>query len=796
LYDRVFRNKTPESDTMTEPTAATPPPHAHAPRFTVIVPTYNRAALLPRALDSILSQTGDDVEILVIDDGSTDDTPAALARYGERIHALRQDHAGTFAACRRAYHAARGPWLIFVDSDDRLRPGAIAALRAAADAYPAARLVLARVCYVGQDGRETLSRHLPLSADPLANFAAFARGRFKAVIAGGLVQKAALTPFDGDHDYPHSMDTAVLGAALLHPCAQIDAVTLDVIAHPHRLRDDVGSIHRSGLRLADLLFTPAAVPPEAMRHRRAFVSTLERERARAYHRAGWHGEAWRAYARAVAASPSALADTRNLRRAAGSLARDLLRAPEGPSAAPPAHWLTGHRRPIWDDTVGFLRQCAAMRSPAVRLRLRPRTYLLLEPADGRHVLVANSRAYHKTGILRVDPVLAGGLIGANPPHHTQARRDFPFNFHRLAFDAFIPWAADTAARHLDAWAGPLAAEPGGGPGIVDVGFALRRLCADITGQVVLGCRDLDRTEHLTLLLRDAHQCSRRELRANLRWPSIPAPAWVPLRRRRKYAALRRGLTAWLDAHMRQTGADGPDVLAAMRRAQPAAAAAALRDPVLMIFLAVLEPVSVTLTWALELLADHPAVQDRVAAEAAAVFAGRAPTAEHVAGLRYTAAVVSETTRLYPNEWLLTRRATAEDRLPSGLRVRRGEEVMVSPYLFGHDGRFFPDPESFNPDRFASPPTWPTGAYIPFGAGPRACLGEQFARRELTLLLAMIVARYRFDPHPPGRGVLESPNLFSTQAAESRLSLRVSPRTAAAEGPPESAAGAPGVEVRP
>jgi glycosyltransferase involved in cell wall biosynthesis len=103
------------------------------PRFSIIVATYNYDAYLRRALDSIVAQDGDDFEVLVVDDGSTDQTHEIVQDYGSRVRYFRQEHSGTFAACRIGARAARGQYILFIDADDRLRPGALAALRAAAD---------------------------------------------------------------------------------------------------------------------------------------------------------------------------------------------------------------------------------------------------------------------------------------------------------------------------------------------------------------------------------------------------------------------------------------------------------------------------------------------------------------------------------------------------------------------------------------------------------------------------------------------------------------------------------------
>lgn len=212
----------------------------------------------------------------------------------------------------------------------------------------------------------------------------------------------------------------------------------------------------------------------------------------------------------------------------------------------------------------------------------------------------------------------------------------------------------------------------------------------------------------------------------------------------------------------------------LKSAPVSTSASDLRERLVMLFLAALEPVSTTLSWGLRLLADHPVVQDRIVEEVRCVGQQAGGTIADVFTLRYTSMVLDEILRLYPNEWLLTRRAVKEDRLPSGVRIRAGEEVMISPYVVQRDPQFFSQPDRFEPERFAIAPTWPQMAYIPFGAGPRACLGEFYARLLITAALSQITSRWRAESIGP-LPTLETANLFSSQPNGGRLMLRFSER---------------------
>ncbi|MFG2137855.1 cytochrome P450 [Streptomyces sp. NPDC048650] len=152
----------------------------------------------------------------------------------------------------------------------------------------------------------------------------------------------------------------------------------------------------------------------------------------------------------------------------------------------------------------------------------------------------------------------------------------------------------------------------------------------------------------------------------------------------------------------------------------------IRDELTTLLVAGHETTATTLTWLYLLLDDHPAAR-----EEALAAGGEGSTQRR----RAIQALVHETLRLYPSAWLLPRHA-AEDDILAGYSVEAGTDVLVCPYLTHRDPHLWPDPESFSPGRFTSEDGRPAhqGAYLPFGIGPRACLGLQFALREATVLL--------------------------------------------------------------
>jgi cytochrome P450 len=172
----------------------------------------------------------------------------------------------------------------------------------------------------------------------------------------------------------------------------------------------------------------------------------------------------------------------------------------------------------------------------------------------------------------------------------------------------------------------------------------------------------------------------------------------------------------------------------------------LRDQVATMILAGHETTAVTLFWALYLLSLDQDEQGRVAGE----VGGEPITPEALPRLVRTRAVVDETLRLYPPAFVLVRAALGPDRLP-GLDVKRGLIVMIAPWVLHRHRRLWRDPEAFDPTRFLpDAPRPPRFAYLPFGAGPRICIGAQFALTEATLVLAALVQRFRLALAPGER----------------------------------------------
>lgn len=177
----------------------------------------------------------------------------------------------------------------------------------------------------------------------------------------------------------------------------------------------------------------------------------------------------------------------------------------------------------------------------------------------------------------------------------------------------------------------------------------------------------------------------------------------------------------------------------------------LRDEAVTLFTAGHETTANALVWTWYLLAQNPAVERELHAEVDRVIGDHPPTTADLDRLEYTRMVLAESMRLYPPAWLVAREAL-EDYEIGGYRLPAGSVLMMSQFLLHRDGRFWPDPERFDPLRFTEErkATRPRYAYFPFGSGPRSCIGEGFAWVEATILLATLARRWRLELVPGQR----------------------------------------------
>lgn len=275
--------------------------------ISVVIPAYNYAHLLPRALDSVLGQLSDDVELIVVDDGSTDNTAAVLADYQARHAALQvisQVNAGAAAARNRAIATAAGRYVLLLDADDELLPGALAALREQVLVQPALGMVLGAQISVYPNGRERL-RVPPAvpSAGPRALIRRYLLQKRISISHGcSLFRRDLLL----QRPYPVQLrsgeDIAVFAFLLVSaPVAVIATPLARIYKHADSLRHNRYKAEEYALGMVEAVFS--SLPADCQSLRRRYTAQRYLSLFRAAQNAGSRGEARHFYARALRLNP-------------------------------------------------------------------------------------------------------------------------------------------------------------------------------------------------------------------------------------------------------------------------------------------------------------------------------------------------------------------------------------------------------------------------------------------------------------------------------------------------------------
>lgn len=447
------------------------------------------------------------------------------------------------------------------------------------------------------------------------------------------------------------------------------------------------------------------------------------------------------------------------------LAQPFTEQREPAAPGPRGRRLLGSLLEVRRDRLRFVMQATREYGDLICFRMGPkRLYLLNHPAYARHVLQDNLTNYCKgLGLAEAEPLLGKGLLTSEGDLWASQRRLLQAAFHGKRMEEFSGSMVSAARSTVERWQTHAASRQP-----LDISGEMVGLTIDILG------RTLFRTDFSTV----AGELSA-DLSVLTRWAmsrmtsllglglSVPTP-----RNRRAQKALRR-LESMVEQMIRQheqevRGEECDDILSLLA-AQSAENGKRLsserqtRDEVLTLLLAGHETTAATLAWTWYLLARHPDVEHLLHREVDEVLGGRAPTLSDVPRLVYTRMIVDEVLRLYPPVWLLPRKALNDDLL-GGYRIPAKADVLVCVYTLHRHPDFWDDAGAFKPQRFAVEHEARRApyAYLPFGAGPRTCLGSRFGVMEVMLVVAMIAQRY-------------SLRLPAQQTVEAEAALTLHPR---------------------
>ena len=403
-----------------------------------------------------------------------------------------------------------------------------------------------------------------------------------------------------------------------------------------------------------------------------------------------------------------------------------------------------------------------------------RQMMLNRPDSIRHVLVDNPENYRRsTATIRLlYPITGIGLFLAEGEDWREQRRAVAPAFGPRT----IPLLAPHVARATEALVRELRAEKSRE---IDLSEQMARLALDIAGRSMFSIEMGEFGSPMRLLLREYGERLGRPTMLDIALPRLlPAPRdFGRWQFRRRWLALIRAIIA---ARRAQSVVDGPrdllDLLAVDHETGAPVAEARLADQVATMIAAGHATTAMALFWSLFLVASVPEVQERIAAEAGPLDLGPEGAPGALPLLVYTRAVVSETLRLYPPAYTIVRVARKADNA-AGVPIARGAIVNIAPWVLHRHRSLWREPDAFEPARFlAGAPPPERFAYLPFGAGPRVCIGAQFAVTEAVLVLARLVqafnvARTSDEPVLPVAAITLQPDHAPGFRLEPRASRR-------------------------
>ncbi|BFI94757.1 MAG: cytochrome P450 [Rhodanobacter sp.] len=407
------------------------------------------------------------------------------------------------------------------------------------------------------------------------------------------------------------------------------------------------------------------------------------------------------------------------------------------------------------DPLGFVARLRAQHGDNVKLKvLSTRIHYLFRPETARQVLVNHHDDFEKDGrVLGIMQSVHGANVITTEGAVWERQR-------RMLAPAFAPKRIAACAALMAAAADECASRElptrQGASMLIDVDALTTRITMDVILRALFSYRYA--SDEAAEVSRAIRALSRQVMREFF-WPVRP-PAWLPFPGRaekaRSLAVIHDLIRARIAARRRDVAAGaeaGEDILGLMlaaRDEQAEASQAALSDAELLdncvgLFGAGHDTSATALTWWVGLMAAHPDIAAQVRDEVRGLPEDHAAAAMGIAGARLLHATIKEAMRLYPpSAATFTRRALRDVDLGECV-IAKGALVMIPIWNLHHDERWFPEPDTFRPERFLpDAPAVPRSAFMPFGIGPHFCLGQQFAMVEMALIAARLIRRYDFS----------------------------------------------------
>jgi cytochrome P450 len=425
------------------------------------------------------------------------------------------------------------------------------------------------------------------------------------------------------------------------------------------------------------------------------------------------------------------------------------------------------------DQLSYMTQAAEHGAIVDLPILFERYYLVREPALIQQALTQGHTVMRKDRFTHeLSRVMGQGLVTSEGDLWRRQRKLVSHAFVPRRIQTYADTMVEAAHRSLDRWADGE---------VLDIHAAMAELTLDIVGRTLFDADVRGEANEVG----DALHVISDFYSSVLEKPFVP-PDWWPspaMRRFRRHARNVDRIVQRIIEDRRQSGEDRGDLLSALLQAQDDGGGMSdqqLRDECITLFLAGHETTSLALANTFYLLSQHPAIEERVHEEAAAVLGDRRATSEDVKELALTERAVKESMRLYPPVYAIGRQVV-EDYELGGYVCQKGVTLLFVPWVTHRHEDYFDHPLRYDPDRWLPEraSTVHKYAYFPFGGGPRICVGNHFAMTEAILLLSTLIREYRFELLPAQILKLKpSVTLRPAKGLKMKLSARPNPAKAA------------------
>lgn len=414
----------------------------------------------------------------------------------------------------------------------------------------------------------------------------------------------------------------------------------------------------------------------------------------------------------------------------------------------------GHALEFGRDPLNFLLKLQNNYERIAQLRIvYLKVNLLLNAEDIKYVLQENSKSFVKGRAYRVlGQVLGNGLLTSHGEFWHRQRKLAQPAFYKQRLALLVDIMNDETMVMVKRWQEAMHQQ--NGSTTLSMTKEMMATTLLIVTKSLFGTNiDTHQIAHISHDVDTLNEILSVQMRTPVRFPM-----WVPTKTNQRFKAASKRLDAVIQhiiSSRREALASDPsaqfdDLLQMLITAKDEdtneqMTDKQLRDEIVTLFVAGHETTAMAMSWAMYLLAQHPEIVQKMQDEAIAILGDDLPNFEHIRQLTYTSQVVSEVLRLYPPAWAISRQVMENQTIGEYL-IPAHEQVFFCPYLLHRNKAYWTNPEEFNPDNFLPEQIKqrPSYAYLPFGGGPRLCIGNNFALMEMQIMLSLLVKYFDFE----------------------------------------------------